>query len=73
MEDRDMEITIIKKVYVTEDIPDDLSPEELKAQIESIIDDTNDDDAWDDTDWRGKETYEAYDTYSGCTVLELER
>jgi len=68
-----MEITIIKKVYTTVDIPDDLSEEELKTQIESIIDEINDDDAWEDTDWRGKETYEAYDTYSGCTILELER
>lgn len=68
-----MEITIIKKVYTTVGVPDNLSEEELKAQIESIIDDTNDNDAWDDTDWRGKESYEAYDTYSGCTVLELER
>lgn len=68
-----MEITIIKKVYITEEIPDNLSEEELKAHIESVIDEINDDDAWEDTDWRGKESYEAYDTYSGCTVLELER
>lgn len=68
-----MEITIIKKVYITQEIPDNLSEEELKSQVESIIDEINDDDAWEDTDWRGKETYEAYDTYSGCTVLELER
>ena len=68
-----MEITIIKKVYITQEIPDNLSEEELKSRIESIIDEINDDDAWEDTDWRGKETYEAYDTYSGCTILELER
>lgn len=68
-----MEITIIKKVYTTVDIPDGLSEEELKAQVESIIDDANDYDTWEGSDWRGKETYEAYDTYSGCTILELER
>ena len=68
-----MEITIIKKVFTTEEIPDDLSEEDLRIYIDSIIDATNDDDVWDSQDWRGKEVYEAYDTYSGCTILELER
>jgi hypothetical protein len=40
-----MEIIIIKKVYITQEIPDNLSEEELKSRIESIIDEINDDDA----------------------------
>ena len=68
-----MEITVIKQVFATEEVPDGLTESELREHIEAIIDVHNDDADWDDSDYRGKEVYEAYDTYSGCTLLNLER
>lgn len=68
-----MEITIIKKVFITEEVPDNLSEAELRERVDEIIDEHNDDDDWDDTDWRGKEVYEVYDTDTGITRLELDK
>lgn len=67
-----MEITIIKRVYLTEEIPDDLSIEQIEETVNDMIDSLDIDD-WNETDYRGKESYEVYDTYSGCTILNLER
>lgn len=67
-----MEITIIKNVYLTEEIPDDLSLEQVEEFVNDMIDSLELDD-WDETDYRGKQSYEVYDTYSGCTILNLER
>ena len=67
-----MEITIIKNVYLTEEIPDDLSLEQVEEFVNDMIDSLELDD-WSETDYRGKQSYEVYDTYSGCTILNLER
>lgn len=67
-----MEITIIKNVYLTEEIPDDLSLEQVEEFVNDMIDSLELDD-WNETDYRGKQCYEVYDTYSGCTILNLER
>lgn len=67
-----MEITIIKQVFLTEEIPDDLDYIDLKVKVCEIIREHDDVDEWEETDYRGKEVYEVYDTYSGCTLLNLE-
>ena len=67
-----MEITIIKNVYLTEEIPDGLSLEQVEECVNDMIDSLELDD-WNETDYRGKQSYEVYDTYSGCTILNLER
>lgn len=67
-----MEITIIKNVYLTEEIPDDLSLEQVEEFVNDMIDSLELDD-WNETDYRGKQSYKVYDTYSGCTILNLER
>lgn len=67
-----MEITIIKQVYLTEEIPDDLSQEQVEEFVNDMIDSLDIED-WNETDYRGKQVYEVYDTYSGCTILNLER
>ena len=67
-----MEITIIKNVYLTEEIPDGLSLEQVEEFVNDMIDSLELDD-WCETDYRGKQSYEVYDTYSGCTILNLER
>lgn len=69
-----MEITIIKSVFVNnEDIPDDLTQEELEQKINEIIDEHNEADDWDDTDWRCKEVYQVYETYSGGDLMTIQR
>ena len=67
-----MEVTIIKKLFMTVDIDvsDDVTDEELSTKIKSIIDENQDLDDWDEYDYRGKEVYEAYETYGG-TDIEL--
>ena len=49
------------------DVPDDVTNEELSAEIKKVIDSSDEYD-WEDYDWRGKEVYEAYDTYSGVDI-----
>lgn len=66
-----MEVTIIRKIYLTEEFPDDLSQEELETEIRNVIEENSDVNYWDTTDYQGCESYEAYDTYSGLTVLEI--
>lgn len=64
-----MEITIAKKVFTTVDfdVPDDVTDVELSKKIKELVEKMDLDD-WDIYDWRGKEVYEAYDTYSGSEI-----
>ena len=64
-----MEITITKKVFTTVDfdVPDDVTDAELSKKIKELVEKMDLDD-WDIYDWRGKEVYEAYDTYSGSEI-----
>lgn len=64
-----MEITIAKKLFTTVNIPcsDDVTDAELSKEIKNIVNNMELED-WDDYDWRGKEVYEAYDTYSGSEI-----
>jgi hypothetical protein len=39
----------------------------LSKEIKNIVNNMELED-WDDNDWRGKEVYEAYDTYSGSEI-----
>ena len=66
-----MEVCIIKKLFMTVDIdvPDDVTDEKLSSEIKEIVDNSDIDD-FDEYDWRGKEVYEAYETYGG-TDIEL--
>lgn len=66
-----MEVCIIKKLFMTVDIdvPDDVTDEKLSTEIKKIINESDIDD-FDEYDWRGKEVYEAYETYGG-TDIEL--
>lgn len=68
-----MEITIIKKLYLENvEVPDDLTEEELKAEVNRIIDDTCLDE-YDESDWRGMEVYDVYDDWSGQDLFTIER
>lgn len=68
-----MEITIIKKLYLENvEVPDGLTEEELKAEVNRIIDGTYID-GYDETDWRGMEVYDVYDDYSGEDLFTIER
>jgi len=64
-----MEIAITKKVFTTVDfdVPDDVTDAELSKKIKELVGKMDLDD-WDVYDWRGKEVYEAYDTYSGSEI-----
>lgn len=64
-----MEIAITKKVFTTVDfdVPDDVTDAELSEKIKEFVEKMDLDD-WDIYDWRGKEVYEAYDTYSGSEI-----
>jgi len=64
-----MEITIAKKLFTTVDfdVPDDVTDAELSKKIKELVEKMDLED-WDDYDWRGKEVYEAYDTYSGSEI-----
>lgn len=68
-----MEITIIKKIFLTQEVSDGLSKDELQEEVNDIIDSHENLDDWDDLDWRGKSVYEVYDTYSGVTLLEFDK
>ena len=68
-----MQITIIKKLYLENvEVSDDLTEEELRAEVNRIIDDTYLDE-YDESDWRGKEVYDVYDDWSGCDLFTIER
>lgn len=58
-----------KKVFTTVDfdVPDDVTDAELSEKIKEFVEKMDLDD-WDIYDWRGKEVYEAYDTYSGSEI-----
>ena len=64
-----MEIAITKKVFTTVDfdVPDDVTDAELSKKIKELVEKMDLDD-WDIYDWRGREVYEAYDTYSGSEI-----
>lgn len=64
-----MEICITKKLFMTVDIdvPDDATDEVVSSEIKKIVESSDIDD-WDEYDWRGREVYEAYDTYSGSEI-----
>lgn len=67
-----MEVVIEKKLFMTVDIdvPENVTNEYLSNEIKKIIDESSEYD-WEETDWRGKEVYSAYETYGG-TDIELE-
>lgn len=68
-----MQITIIKKLYLENvEVSDDLTEEELRAEVNRIIDDTSLDE-YDESDWRGMEVYDVYDDWSGVDLLTIER
>ena len=68
-----MEITIIKKLYLEHlEVSDDLTEEELRAEVNRIIDETNLYE-WDETNYCGSEVYDVYDDYSGCDLFTIER
>lgn len=68
-----MQITIIKKLYLEHvEVSDDLTEEELRAEVNRIIDDTYLDE-YDESDWRGMEVYDVYDDYSGEDLFTIER
>ena len=68
-----MQITIIKKLYLENvEVSDDLTEEELRAEVNRIIDDTSLDE-YDESDWRGVEVYDVYDDWSGVDLLTIER
>lgn len=64
-----MEVCITKKLFMTVDIdvPDDATDEVVSSEIKKIVESSDIDD-WDEYDWRGREVYEAYDTYSGSEI-----
>lgn len=68
-----MEVTIIKKLFMTVDLdlPENWQKEDVVKAIKEEIAEHQDLDDWDEEDWRGKEVYEAYETYGG-TDIDLE-
>lgn len=46
---------------------DDVTDAELSKEISKIVNNMELED-WNTYDWRGKEVYEAYDTYSGSEI-----
>jgi len=66
----EMEVVISKKLFLTVDLelPENWTEEDVKKAIKQEIEDHPDLDDWDETDWRGKEVYEAYETYGGCEI-----
>lgn len=64
-----MEICIVKKVYMTVDVDVDenTTKEELSDKIKDIVDNADIED-YDEQDWYGNESYEAYDTDSGGDI-----
>lgn len=66
-----MEITIIKSVFITQKIEDPTSPEDLEQKVREIIKENSNLDNWNEQDWRNKEVYRVYDTYSGQDLLDL--
>ena len=68
-----MEVCICKKLFTTVDIdiPDEEATDEiLSEEIKNIVGGMSLED-WDEYDWRGREVYEAYETYGG-TDIELD-
>lgn len=66
-----MEVCIIKKLFMTVDIDvdDDATDEVISEEIKKIVTSSTPED-FSEYDWRGKEVYEAYETYGG-TEIEL--
>ena len=46
-----------------------LSYEDTVKAIKEEIKEHDDIDEWDEKDWRGKEVYEAYETYGGTDIV----
>lgn len=67
-----MEITIIKKVFITEEIEDPNSIEDFETTVKELIEKHNNKEDWEENDWRGKEVYRVYDTCTGSTLLDLD-
>ena len=66
-----MEVTIIKKLFLTVDldIPEnEITKERVSDEIKKVIDEHDDIEDWDTTDWTGNERYEAYETYGGTNI-----
>ena len=65
-----MEVCICKKLFTTVDIDvteEEVTDEILSQEIKKIVDGMSLED-WDEYDWRGREVYEAYDTYGGIDI-----
>jgi len=67
-----MEITIIKEVFITEEIEDPDSVESLETVVKKLIKKHNKAEDWEVEDWRDKEVYKVYDTHTGSTLLDLD-
>ena len=66
-----MEVTIIKKMFLTVDLDipeDEITQERVVEEIKNVIAEHDDLDDWDEYDWTGKERYEAYETYGGIDI-----
>lgn len=64
-----MDVTIIKKIYLTIEVPDDITKSELEERVIEAIDDNSDFNDWDETDYYGNNSVEVYDNYSGCVLI----
>lgn len=67
-----MDVTIIKKIYLTIEVPDDITKSELEERVIEAIDDNSDFNDWDETDYYGNNSVEVYDNYSGCTLISAD-
>lgn len=67
----EVEVCIIKKLFSTVTVEvegENPSLDDLKEAVKEEIERINDEDDWDETDYYGKERYEAYETYGGTDI-----
>ena len=69
-----MEICIEKKLFLKVDIDvnENTTREELIEKIKEEIYEHSDIEEWDELDWRGKEVYHVYETYSGTDIADID-
>ena len=69
-----MEICIEKKLFLNVDIDvnENTTREELIEKIKEEIHEHPDIEEWDELDWRGKEVYHVYETYSGTDIADID-
>lgn len=67
----EVDVCIVKKLFahVTVELEgEDPSLDDLTAAVKKEIQRVNDEDEWEETDYYGKERYEAYETYGGTDI-----